>query len=89
MPLEEVVLEASASDDYGLSEFKLNYSVVGSGEVEVDFLGEANSRSADGKELIYLEDLEVQPGDFVSYFLTLTDNNTLEGPSEVISDIYL
>ena len=39
MPLEEVVLEASASDDYGLSEFKLNYSVVGSGEVEVDFLG--------------------------------------------------
>ena len=88
MPLEEVVLEASATDDYGLSELKLNYSVVGSGEVEVDFLGEANSRSADGKELIYLEDLEVQPGDFVSYFLTLTDNNTLEGPSEVISDIY-
>ena len=50
MPLEEVVLEASASDDYGLSEFKLNYSVVGSGEVEVDFLGEANARNADGKE---------------------------------------
>ena len=88
MPLEEVMLQVSASDDYGLSEFKLNYSVIGSGEVEVDFLGEANARNADGEELIYLEDLEVQPGDFVSYFLTLTDNNALEGPSEVISDIY-
>ena len=88
MPLEEVVLEVDASDDYGLSEFTLNYSVVGSDEVEVDFLSEANVRSVSGSELIYLEDLEVEPGDFVSYFLTLADNNGLDGPAEVISDIY-
>ena len=88
MPLEEVVLEVDASDDYGLSEFTLNYSVVGSDEVEVDFLSEANVRSVSGSELIYLEDLEVEPGDFVSYFLTLADNNGLNGPAEVISDIY-
>ncbi|MEC7605059.1 MAG: hypothetical protein VYD68_00740, partial [Pseudomonadota bacterium] len=88
MPLEEVVLEVDASDDYGLSEFALNYSVVGSDEVEVDFLSEANVRNVSGSELIYLEDLEVEPGDFVSYFLTLADNNGLNGPAEVISDIY-
>ena len=88
MPLEEVVLEVDASDDYGLSEFTLNYSVVGSDEVEVDFLSEANIRSVSGSELIYLEDLQVEPGDFVSYFLTLADNNGLDGPAEVISDIY-
>lgn len=88
MPLEEVVLEIDASDDYGLSEFTLNYSVVGSDEVEVDFLTEPNARSISGNELIYLEDLDVEPGDFVSYFLTLADNNSLEGPAEVISDIY-
>ena len=88
MPLEEVVLEVDASDDYGLSEFTLNYSAVGSDEVEVDFLSEANVRSVSGSELIYLEDLEVEPGDFVSYFLTLADNNGLDGPAEVISDIY-
>ena len=52
MPLEEVVLEVDASDDYGLSEFTLNYSVVGSDEVEVDFLSEANVRSVSGSELI-------------------------------------
>lgn len=88
MPLEEVVLEMDASDDYGLSEFTLHYSAVGSDEVEVDFLSEENVRSVNGSELIYLEDLEVGPGDFVSYFLTLADNNGLDGPAEVISDIY-
>ena len=88
MPLEEVVLEVDASDDYGLSEFTLNYSVVGSEAVEVDFLTGENVRSVKGSELIYLEDLEVEPGDFVSYFLTLADNNGLDGPTEVISDIY-
>ncbi|MED5311158.1 MAG: hypothetical protein VYD17_02720, partial [Pseudomonadota bacterium] len=88
MPLEEVVLEVDASDDYGLSEFALNYSVVGSDEVEVDFLSEENVRNVSGSELIYLEDLEVEPGDFVSYFLTLADNNGLNGAAEVISDIY-
>ncbi|MCY4356626.1 MAG: hypothetical protein OXD01_03795 [Gammaproteobacteria bacterium] len=88
MPLEEVVLEVNASDDYGLSEFKLNYSVVGSDEVEVNFLPDAQVRQVTGHELIYLEDLAVEPGDFVSYFLTLADNNALQGPSELISDIY-
>ena len=71
-----------------LSKFTLNYSVVGADEVEVDFLPEQNLREVSGDELIYLEDLDVEPGDFVSYFLTLADNNGLRGPSEVISDIY-
>lgn len=88
MPLEEVILEVDASDDYGLSEFNLNYSVVGRDEVSVDFLPEPNVRSVSGNELIYLEELGVEPGDFVSYFLTLADNNSLDGPNQVVSDIY-
>ncbi len=88
MPLEEVILEVDASDDYGLTRFNLNYSVVGQNEVAVDFLPEERVRDVSGEQLIYLEDLEVEPGDFVSYYLTLADNNGLEGPSEIISDIY-
>ncbi len=88
MPLEEVVLEIDAHDDYGLSQFTLNYSVVGGDEVQLDFLPEQNLREVSGDELIYLEDLQVQPGDVVSYFLTLADNNGLAGPAEVNSDIY-
>ena len=88
MPLEEVILEIGASDDYGLSKFALNYSLIGVDEIEVNFLPELNVREVSGNELIYLEDLGVEPGDFISYYLTLADNNAWEGPSEVISDIY-
>ena len=88
MPLEEVILEVDASDDYGLTRFDLNYSVVGQDEVAVDFLPEEQVRSVSGEQLIYLEDLAVEPGDFISYYLSLADNNGLDGPSEAISDIY-
>lgn len=88
MPLEEVILEIDANDDYGLTQFDLNYSVVGQDEAIVDFLPEERVRSVSGEQLIYLEDLGVEPGDFVSYYLTLADNNGLVGPSEIISDIY-
>ncbi|OGT74357.1 MAG: hypothetical protein A3H44_02070 [Gammaproteobacteria bacterium RIFCSPLOWO2_02_FULL_57_10] len=88
MPLEEVVLEVEANDDYGLSEFNLHYAVVGADEVAVDFLPPEQTRSIAGNELIYLEDLAVAPGDFVSYYLTLADNNGLTGPAAVVSDIY-
>lgn len=88
MPLEEVVIEVDASDDYGLSEFVLNYAVVGAGDSVVNFLPAEPVRSAQGSTLLYLEDMEVEPGDFISYYLTLADNNSLDGPSEVVSDIY-
>ncbi|MGI9250689.1 MAG: DUF4175 family protein [Pseudohongiellaceae bacterium] len=88
MPLEEVVLEVDASDDYGLSQFVLNYSVVGAEDVAVNFLPQPNARQVSGNKLIYLEDLGVEPGDFISYFLTVADNNGLKGATEVISDIY-
>lgn len=88
MPLEEVVIEVDASDDYGLSEFVLNYAVVGAGDSVVNFLPAKPVRSAQGSTLLYLEDMEVEPGDFISYYLTLADNNALDGPSEVVSDIY-
>ncbi len=87
-PLEEVVLEVDASDDYGLSEFTLNYAVVGAEDTAIDFLPAETVRSAEGKTLLYLEDLAVEPGDFVSYYLTLADNNALDGPTQVVSDIY-
>lgn len=88
MPLEEVILEVDASDDYGLSEFTLHYSVVGSDEQSINFLPAEQTRSITGNQMIYMEDLVVQPGDFVSYYMTLADNNGLRGPQEIVSDIY-
>ena len=88
MPAAAVVVEIDASEYYGLGSFSLNYAVVGPDEVEVNFLPQANMREVTGNELIYMEDLGVEPGDFVTYYLTLADNNELRGPNEVISDIY-
>ncbi|MBC54674.1 MAG: hypothetical protein CMQ34_12655 [Gammaproteobacteria bacterium] len=88
MPLEEVILEVEASDDYGLSEFILHYSVVGREEVAVDFLPAEQTRSIAGNQMIYMEDLSVLPGDFISYYMTLADNNDLSGAQSVVSDIY-
>ncbi len=88
MPLEEVVLEVDARDDYGLTAFTLHYTVIGQEERTVDFLPDDPVRSVTGTEMIYMEDLDVQPGDFVSYYLSVADNNGLSGPQEVVSDIY-
>lgn len=88
MPLEEVVLEVEARDDYGLSQFTLHYSRIGADEVAIDFLPEEQTRNIVGNQLLYLEDLGVQPGDFISYYMTLADNNGLHGPQEIVSDIY-
>tara|TARA_B100001059_G_scaffold228118_1_gene258768 strand:+ start:922 stop:4476 length:3555 start_codon:yes stop_codon:yes gene_type:complete len=88
MPLEEVGLRVDAIDDYGLSEFTFNYSVAGGREVAVDFLQQTQSSRVEGAELLYLEELDVEPGDFISYHFEIADNNGLIGPTKIISDIY-
>jgi hypothetical protein len=91
MPLEEVSIAATAKDDYGLTRFALHYSVAKGEDQEVPFLEKAIQQlnvTIDGKTTIYFEDLNVEPGDFVTYYLTAADNNGIKGPSEVISDIY-
>jgi hypothetical protein len=91
MSLEEVSIAAAAEDDYGLTEFALNYMVDGGEDRRIDFLATQKDRrqgSIDGQTILYLEDLEVEPGEFVLYYLTARDNNRIEGAAEVVSDIY-
>lgn len=90
MPLEEVPFVIDAKDDYGLTEFEFVYSVIGVEDQTVDFLGNNNRGKIDisGETLLYLEDLEVKPGDIISYSVAAADNNSLTGPQQVVSDIY-
>lgn len=91
MALEEVSIAVSARDDFGITKLALNYNVAGKFEQNVNFLNlETNAapRAVDMKTLLYLEDLQVSPGDFIAYFLTAEDNNNSAGPAEVLSDIY-
>ena len=91
MSLEEVSIAAAAEDDYGLTEFALNYMVDDGENRRIDFLAtpqEPLQASIDGQTTLYLEDLEIEPGDFLLYYLSARDNNRIGDGAEIVSDIY-
>ncbi len=88
-PVDEVAIRAEAVDDFGLSSFSLNYAVNG-GEEQVVDLGaqqDASSRTVwEGEHVVYLENLSVQPGDFVAYYAAAGDRRGEAGTAA--TDIY-
>ena len=87
-PLEEIVIEATAEDDFGLERFELVWAVEGQPDRYVDLLSEPGLRYASGARTLYAEQLDVAPGDFISYYLRALDTNTGAGAGEVRSDLY-
>ncbi|MGH9319664.1 MAG: DUF4175 family protein, partial [Vicinamibacteria bacterium] len=90
-PIEEVFAEVKAEDDYGLSKVELVYTVNGS-EEKVLSLYKGGTQN-DKKEMVaghtfFLEDFELTPGDFISYFARATDSDAFGGPQVVTTDIY-
>ena len=87
--IEEVFLEARADDDFGVRSLTLTYSVNGGPE---ETIGLFNSETGGLKEIsaghtFFLEEFELEPGDFVSYYGSAGDN--LAGTARVIkSDLY-
>lgn len=88
-PVDEVTIRAEAVDDFGLSTFSLNYAVNGGEEVLVDLgalQGASNGTVWEGEHVVYLEELSVQPGDFVAYYAAAGDRRSEGGTSA--TDIY-
>ena len=86
-PLAEVAVEARADDDHGIRDLEIVYAVRG-GEERVVPVGPSTGRSATGRHLIYLEDLDVSPGDFVSYYARARDIARGRASTEARSDIF-
>lgn len=86
--LEEVTLEARAEDDYGVRALELVYAVRGGTEKVVPLGGDGSSTSVSGRHTIYLEDLDVEPGDFVSYYARARDIGRGKRSTEARSDIF-
>jgi hypothetical protein len=86
--LEEVTIEAEASDDFGISAFDLVYSVRGGREKVVPLAVPRGATSVTGRHMLYLEDLDVTPGDFVSYYVRARDLARGKASSEARSDIF-
>jgi hypothetical protein len=88
-PVEEVFLQARASDDYGVKQLQLAYTVNGGNAKTITLFGGAKPlKDVSAAHTIYLEELGVKPGDFVSYYAKATDNSTVHGPNVGTSDIY-
>ncbi len=87
-PLEEVTIEAHANDDYGVAQLDLVYAVRGGRELTVTLKKGPSGLTATGSHVLYLEDLAVQPGDFVTYFARARDVGRGRKSLEVRSDIF-
>ena len=73
--IEEVLIAAQASDDYGVKNLRLHLSVNGEDE-EVHVLGgegAPNKQELSGDYLVFLEDYTLEPGDIISYYLEAED----------------
>ena len=83
--LEEVFTQARAEDDYGVVGIDLHYSVNGGEEKKVNLqqLTRESARSLSGAYTFFLEEYNLKPGDFISYFAKARD-----AVNEATSDIY-
>jgi hypothetical protein len=88
-PVEELFLEARADDDYGVKQLQLFYSANGAAPKSVTlFNGPRPLQEVSAGHTIYLEELNLKAGDFVSYYAKATDTDAIQGPKTATSDIY-
>lgn len=85
--VEEVLIRAEAEDDFGLATFTLTYSVNGANEKTIDLKKEGQGSTVwKGAHTVYLEELSVKPGDFVSYYASVADQRGSGGKTS--TDMY-
>ena len=87
-PLEEVAIEARADDDYGVQSLELVVKTAGGKETVVPLGQPVSGSVATGGHTVYLEDLHVTPGDFVTYYARARDVGRGRRGTEARSDIF-
>ena len=89
-PVEEVFVEAKADDDFGVRALELVYSVNGGDEEVLELLDDPESElhNVSAGHTFFLEELELEPGDFISYYARAHDSSTAEEPKVGTSDLY-
>ncbi|MGH7505363.1 MAG: DUF4175 family protein, partial [Longimicrobiales bacterium] len=88
-PIEEVFIEASAEDDFGVGSIDLVYSVNGGDEKTVRLFESTRPLpEATAGHTFYLEELGLEAGDIISYYARASDNNAAGNEKATTSDIY-
>ncbi len=85
--VEEVFVEVEAEDDYGIRSVELIYSVNGGPEQTLG-LYRGDRREVSAGHTFYLEEIDLTPGDFISYYARASDDNRVSGRQVSTTDIY-
>lgn len=86
--LDEIDIQAEAQDDFGVAALELVYTVRGAAEKVVPFDVPKRTPVVTGDLTLFLEDLKVQPGDFISYYVRARDLPRGRRSSEARSDMF-
>ncbi len=83
-----MAIEARAEDDYGVASLELVFKTAAGKESVVPLGGGGGQLTASGLHTLFLEDLKVQPGDFVTYHARARDVGRGRQSAESRSDIF-
>lgn len=88
-PLEEIPFALAVSDDYGIADYGLQYEVAGRNPVRLSFKDAISaSERAEAQHLLYLEELDLHPGDLVTWTFWATDHKANRDDYETLGDPY-
>jgi len=82
-PIEELPVTVEASDDFGIDDLDLHYSVNGGPEQVISLLKVRGTKEAEKSTTLYFENFKAVPGDLVSFYATARDAKTTSR-SEII-----
>jgi len=86
--IEEAFVEVRAEDDFGVGSLEVIYAVNGGPEdTVVLFQGRPRRKTMTAGHTFFLEELDLAPGDLVSYYGRVRDNRR-GTPNEAATDIY-
>ena len=86
--LEEVSIEARAADDYRIEALDLVYTVAGRPARTVVLDAPRSGATAAGVHTLFAEDLDVAPGDFITYYARARDVGVSGQSRQSRSDIF-
>jgi hypothetical protein len=72
-PIEELPVSVQSSDDFGLKNVELHYSVNGGPEKTITLSKSKGEKQAESKTTLSFEDFKMVPGDLVSFYATTSD----------------
>ena len=90
--IEEPVMKVRATDDQGIAKLELVLTINGTDTQRIE-LSPANEqtdvrRQLDAEHVIYLEELNLNPGDLISYYAHAEDRSPAEQSRSATSDIF-